>query len=90
VLEAFPPESYRRLRYLMDHGKGHRAPGPCAIPGCVYPALHDKPLSPPFVWDHCHLHDYVRGILCRLHNAQISPMDRQDHWFMRDNWPYAR
>lgn len=86
MLEVFPPESYKRLRYLMDRGKGYRAPGPCAIPGCTYIkrggrwATRDIPLSPPFVWDHCHLHDYVRGILCREHNGLLAPIDNQDHW----------
>ena len=86
MLEAFPPESYRRLSFLMRRGKGYRAPGPCAIPGCTYAARGepdaategwewDKPKSPPFVWDHCHAHDYVRGSLCRYHNGQMRWLD---------------
>jgi hypothetical protein len=43
----------------------------------------DRPLSPLFVWDHCHAHDYVRGVLCRDCNQKISPWDRQDHWVLR-------
>lgn len=99
--ETWPPVSYKRLRYLMDHGQGQRAPGPCAIPDCRYIRRYgsyirdwESPLSPVFVWDHCHLHDYVRGILCRYHNAQMSLIDRYCPWViehtdldpMRDHW----
>jgi hypothetical protein len=90
--EQWPPSSYKRLRYLMDHGMGQRATGPCAIPGCARTGWKDIPLSPQFVWDHCHLHDFVRGELCRYHNVQMGHVDRyavqsfrspqklRDHW----------
>ena len=91
---AFPPSSYKRLSGMLRRGQGYRAPGPCAIPGCTYAARGeldaarygwewDKPRSPPFVWDHCHTHDYVRGILCRDHNRRIAPIDNQDHYRLR-------
>lgn len=85
--EEWPPTSYRRLRRLMDRGQGHRAPGPCAIPGCTLARPDPRPLATPFVWDHCHAHDYVRGILCRIHNGMMAPVDNQDHakiqWWSR-------
>jgi hypothetical protein len=66
----------------MDHGQGQRAPGPCAIADCDYARrcarwgyAEDRPLSPVFVWDHCHHHDYVRGMLCREHNGDMQPLD---------------
>jgi hypothetical protein len=79
---------------MLRRGQGYRAPGPCAIPGCTYAARGeldaarygwewDKPRSPPFVWDHCHVHDYVRGILCRDHNLRIGPVDNQDHYHLQ-------
>ena len=82
AIDAFPPTSYQRLYGMMRRGEGYRAPGPCAIPGCAY-RIWEKPFSPPFVWDHCHVHDYVRGILCRTHNVQMGPVDRQDHSHLR-------
>lgn len=73
---VWPPASYKRLRYLMDHGKGQRAIGPCAVPKCRFKRYApDTPLSPFYVWDHCHLHDYVRGMLCRTHNGLMSWLD---------------
>jgi len=85
VLETFPPESYRRLNSLMKRGKGHHAPGPCAIPGCTRLRFPDPYIDtekrvytngrPLFVWDHCHAHDYVRGSLCRCHNGDMRWLD---------------
>jgi hypothetical protein len=94
VLDAFPPESYRRLSSLMKRGKGYRAPGPCAIPECSWvgrlgcdAAKRDYGSGLPlFVWDHCHPHDYVRGMLCRYHNGQMRFLDGQDHYAMRGRW----
>lgn len=89
VAEPWPPTSYRRLRSLMDHGRGRRATGPCGITGCDYldscdgPSRVDSPLYPLFVWDHCHEHDVVRGALCQRHNAAMGYVDRQDHAQLR-------
>lgn len=65
---------------MRRRGEGWRATGPCAIPGCAYRSDVDTLMSPPFVWDHCHEHDYVRGMLCRDHNQLIAPVEAQDHW----------
>lgn len=80
---VFPPESYRRLRRLMDSGQGYLAPGPCAIPSCDRARPDPRPLNSTYVWDHCHQHDYVRGMLCRYHNVQLGPIENQDHWALR-------
>ena len=93
MAEQFPPQSYRRLRQLMDHGKGFRAPGPCAIQGCDYITsgwyCEDKPRSPVFTWDHCHAHDWVRGMLCRNHNSSwMCAVDaRLENTWEYDQWP---
>jgi hypothetical protein len=87
---AWPPTSYRRLRSLMRQGTGQRAPGPCAIPGCALAVPDPRPLAPPFVWDHCHAHDYVRGILCRVHNVAMWPVDGQDHAELRRQLAHHR
>lgn len=83
-LDTFPPTSYRRLCQMMRQGRGFRAPGPCGFTNCTYVTSFESKLSPPFTWDHCHAHDYVRGMLCRMHNGHhLPPYENQDHWALR-------
>lgn len=92
---AFPPASYKRLSGMMKRGQGYQAPGPCAIPGCTWlrrvgdyadteKRVYRGSSQPLFVWDHCHAHDCVRGILCRNCNGKMAAVDSQHHWLLRN------
>ena len=59
--------SYCQLRSLRRRGSVPPASGACAIPKCRR--------SFPRVYDHCHAHDYVRGVLCNWCNGLMAFID---------------
>jgi hypothetical protein len=53
---------------------------PCAIPGCtylrrVYYARAGDVRRWVVVYDHCHIHDRIRGVLCRDCNNAMTHVD---------------
>ncbi len=65
---ALPTRSYAELRALRRRGACPPAAGPCW--NCGRNGAQDRPS-----YDHCHLHDYVRGVLCHGCNIQMAWVD---------------
>lgn len=74
---------YADLRRLREERLVPYATGPCEIPACRYVTpFATKYVMETFVYDHCHLHGEVRGVLCQDCNYAMSYVDRG-----RASWP---
>ena len=67
---------YSELRRLREERLVPPAEGPCEIPGCSSVTQ----LAGILVYDHCHLHGEVRGIICEDCNYAMSFIDRGNRW----------
>lgn len=54
--------AYWRIQYAIDAS--------CEIPGCTEAGQYGE-----LVFDHCHLHGWVRGIVCNSHNVRIGHVE---------------
>jgi hypothetical protein len=69
----------------LAHRRPGRPPGPCEVPGCEARQLaalaclsaRRRALEPcpRHVYEHCHAHDYVRGVTCEPCNGAMSLID---------------
>ncbi|MGO9189596.1 MAG: endonuclease domain-containing protein [Streptosporangiaceae bacterium] len=72
---------YAELRRLRAEHLVPYAQGPCEIPGCTnVTPFAAKCVMETFVYDHCHLHGEVRGVLCQDCNYAMSFIDRGRPW----------
>jgi hypothetical protein len=63
--------SYRQLRSLRNRNRIPPASGPCQIASCR------RPPSLPRIYDHCHAHDRIRGVVCNWCNGLMALIDRR-------------
>jgi hypothetical protein len=68
MIGELPTRRYSQIRGLRRRGLMGPASGPCVIDGCDYS-------YPGRVYDHCHVHDYIRGVLCLWHNGGMRLID---------------
>jgi hypothetical protein len=80
------PTSYSEITRLQKHG-GFRAAGPCQV--CYQEPPHYETGASRFTYDHCHEHDFVRGVLCRNCNQSwMTQVDRHlEDMTSHDLWP---
>ena len=77
---------YAELRRLRRDGLVPPAAGPCEIEGCHAIKQHGEPpgRQDRFVYEHCHHHGTVRGVVCLNCNQLLATLDnggaRVYHW----------
>ena len=71
---------YDKLRQLREEHLVPYARGPCEIPGCTNVTLAAMYVMETFVYDHCHIHVEVRGVLCQDCNYAMSSIDKGRRW----------
>ena len=79
ILRELPTRRYSEIRQLRRRGLMGPAVGPCWQCG--------SHLQPSY--EHCHLHDYVRGILCHSCNIQMILVDARVTVRLADDWRIA-
>lgn len=60
-------ERYGLVQYSAARGGGYQRLGPCE--------LHDADegyCGPDLVFDHCHLHGWIRGVICQNSNMSLA------------------
>lgn len=70
-----PTRRYSQVKELRRRGLMSRATGPCAIDGCAIYRPSQAVYDRCFVYDHCHEHDYIRGVICLWHNTSMAMVD---------------
>lgn len=81
------PLSYSGMVALRKRGRGSPAAGPCQVSGCMY-AKHVP--RPRYVYEHCHTHDYIRGIACLECNHFMASIDARVMPDPRIGWTGGR
>jgi hypothetical protein len=77
-----------RIRYKpTDRSRERAALYPCALAArddrCTTLHSHSAALN-LMVWDHCHLHGFIRGPLCAYHNGRMRRYDSGHERFIYD------
>lgn len=67
---------YSQVRSLTARGMMSRAAGPCEVDESHQPAEAALRRGTGFVYEHCHRHDYIRGVTCQSCNGQMKLIDR--------------
>jgi hypothetical protein len=68
---------YSKVKGLRARGILSPATPPCEIDGCLSrsPLPDCRGRGTGYVYEHCHQHDYIRGVTCVPCNGQMSLMD---------------
>src|SRR5262249_30835642 len=68
---------YSKVKGLRARGIFSPAAPPCEIDGCRNrsPVPGHRGRGTGYVYEHCHRHDYIRGVTCGPCNAQMTLMD---------------
>jgi len=73
-----PTRSYARVRELRRRGRLPAATGPCEVPGCEARTAQAGPAEAArtrYLYEHCHQHDYIRGVTCQRCNPALAYID---------------
>lgn len=90
-----PTRRYSQVRALRRAGIMTAAAGPCEIAGCdadrqARIARHG-PEPARYVYDHCHAHDHIRGVICVGCNPVMALVDARvlvtGPIYTRQRWP---
>jgi hypothetical protein len=86
-----PTRSYAELRRMRRDGLAPVASGPCMIYRCDCASLSGGG-AVRFGYDHCHDHDYIRGVICHPRNGNMTYTDAEMtrvRLGSPDRWPVA-
>src|SRR5262249_1726039 len=68
---------YSKVKGLRAQGILSPATAPCEIDGCSHrsPVPGLRGAGTGYVYEHCHQHDYIRGVTCGPCNMQMRLID---------------
>jgi hypothetical protein len=70
-IEVIGPTQYRAIMRKPPYWRIQYAIGAsCEFPGCTTTGQYGK-----LVFDHCHLHGWIRGLVCTSHNIKIGQVE---------------